>query len=276
MKHIALLILIIPIIFAVGCEPRIDASSEEALQASVQEVKKSLPEDKQEAFEKALLTISFADLNLGAMMAGLQNDKTLIEGAREKLNGKTAAEIFALAEEIQKKNEKEQAERDAKQQAEQLEQIHKEIVELEEAEKHSKQASAQLAKFKVERSRFYKKPQRYGPPEPVIELKVHNDTDIAISRAYFKGTYATPGRSVPWLEDTFNYSISGGLEPGEVAEWSLAPNMFSAWGKVEEKDDAVFTVEVIRLDGPDGEPAHQLGFSDADARRLKKLREKIK
>jgi hypothetical protein len=29
--------------------------------------------------------------------------------------------------------------------------------------------------------------------------------------------------------------------------------MFSDWGKVEVKPGAVFTVEVVRLDGPDGE-----------------------
>ena len=43
------------------------------------------------------------------------------------------------------------------------------------------------------------------------------------------------------------------LEPGESADWNLAPNMFSDWGKVEELDDMVFTVTTTRLDGADGE-----------------------
>ncbi|MFW6054222.1 MAG: hypothetical protein ACOC9J_05360 [Persicimonas sp.] len=109
----------------------------------------------------------------------------------------------------------------------------------------------------------------------IIELKVTNNTDEAISRAYFKGTYATPSRSVPWLEETFNYSISGGLEPGESATWSLAPNTYSEWGSLEERDDAVFTVEVTRLDGADGEALYEIGFDEDDAKKLDKLKEQV-
>src|SRR5690606_7385032 len=102
-----------------------------------------------------------------------------------------------------------------------------------------------------------------------------NGTEHAVARAYFEGTIATPGRSVPWLTETFNYSIPGGLESGEEANWALAPNMFSEWGTVDAPDDAVFTVTVYRLDGADGEPLLTTdGFSERNAKRLAELQEK--
>ena len=92
-----------------------------------------------------------------------------------------------------------------------------------------------LEKFEVKRSRFYKrkKGKYYITEEPIVELTVHNGTDAAISRVYFKGTLASPNRSVPWLQDDINYGISGGLEPGETITWYLAPNMFSNWSTVK-------------------------------------------
>ena len=62
------------------------------------------------------------------------------------------------------------------------------------------------------------------------------------------------------------------LEPGESAKWNLAPNMFSDWGKVEERDDMVFTVTTTRLDGADGEPLFVDDFGDRRAARLETLR----
>ena len=60
--------------------------------------------------------------------------------------------------------------------------------------------------------------------KPIIELTVRNNTGHPVSRAYFEGVLSTPGRSVPWIKDSFNYQISGGLEPNEESTWRLAPN----------------------------------------------------
>ena len=263
------------VLLTAACEPTVDASSEESLKSSIEEVRKSLPEDKRKEFDEAVLTLAFADISFAGMAAGTQDGESLVQGAQEKLDAKTADEILAMAEEVEEKREKERAEREAKRRAEQIEQAKKDIAELEAERTQSEAAKSELAKFEVTRSKFYKRSQRYGRAKPVIELDVENNTDTPISRAYFKGTYATPGRSIPWLEDEFNYEISGGLEPGESAEWSLAPNMFSDWGDVEERDDAVFTVEVIKLDGPDGEAVYEASFDDDDAKRLEKLKEKV-
>jgi hypothetical protein len=141
---------------------------------------------------------------------------------------------------------------------------------MEQAEKDK----TMLAKFEVKRSRFYKRKQGtyYVTEEPIIELTVMNGTDKAVSRAYFTGTLASPNRSVPWIKDDFNYEISGGLEPGEEVTWYLAPNMFSDWGEVDAPKDAVLTVEVKQLDGPDGEEMYSVNnFGEDEQERLEEL-----
>jgi hypothetical protein len=145
-----------------------------------------------------------------------------------------------------------------------------EIQELTKKKLAAEKARADLAKFSVIRSRFRQERQMFGT-EPIIELSVKNDTGHAVSRVFMRGTLASPGRSVPWLRETFNYSISGGIEPGEAADWALSLNMFSEWGKVKGAPDMVLTIEVLRLDGADGKPLYTLDFDDEDQQRLSAL-----
>lgn len=88
---------------------------------------------------------------------------------------------------------------------------------------------------------------------PVIELSVTNNTRHSISRAYFEGRLMTPGRSIPWVEDKFNYEIPGGVEPGESKTWELSPNMFGEWSKAPKNTtDLKLQVKVLRLDDENG------------------------
>lgn len=131
---------------------------------------------------------------------------------------------------------------------------------------------AALRSFRVVDASFTKTENSIGMAEPLIELTVQNDTDFPVKRAYFRGVFASPGRSVPWLDDTFNYEIPGGVEPGEKTTWQLAPNMFSDWGKVEIRPEAKFTVTVIRLDGPDEKELFgEAHFDQNDEQRLLEL-----
>jgi hypothetical protein len=245
----------------------VDGTSEESLKKSLEKVRAGLPENDREKLDQAIQDIAFEDLGLDDLLvAGKTGDALgLAEKIRQTLDGKTGAEILAQAQEIR-------AERERKER----EQALQEIQELRSKASAAEQAAKELKAFQILRSRFYKRPQRYGRPEPIIELTVVNGTKFAISRAYFRGTIASSGRAVPWLRDEFNYSISGGLEPGERATWKLAPNTFSDWGRVDAPPDAVFTVEVIKLDGPDNQPVLDAeGLSDFEKERLAKLEEEF-
>ncbi len=259
---------------ASGCAPRLDSSSPEQMAATMQKVRDSLPEDKREQFDEAVMAVALKDVT-GASLVALagQSPAQLPAQASAKLNGKTGLELIAEAEAIA-------SERVAREQARALAETRAqalaEIKELETKRVSALAARVELAKFEVSRSRFRLVPRGYSSPQPLIEMSVKNGTSSAVSRAYFKGTVASPGRAVPWIKEDFSYSIEGGVEPGEVANWSLEPNRFSAWGKAEVPVDAILTVDVVRLDGPDGKVLYDSVFSDADAERLERLKASFK
>lgn len=253
----------------IGCDkPKIDASTEEAMQSSIAKVRESLPEDQRGEFDKAIQTVVLSNLNMSDLMhASSENGKEEIsKKMREPLSGKTGAEVISYAQSVV-------AERELKQK----EQALQEIKELESQKAEAAKAKEELKKFQVLASRFTMEPQQYGQPQPVIRLVVKNNTDKAISRAFFHGVIASEGRSVPWFEGDFNYEISGGLEPNEEATWALAPNQFSEWGKIDAPADAVFTVTVTKINGADKKPLFDTsGFSDQDNSRLEDLKKKYR
>ena len=244
-------------------EPRLDGSSEEAFKASLEKVTAGLPPDKQAQLRSDVTMLAMQGINFGAIFTGAQQD--VAGDMMAQLSGKTAEEVMQQAAQVR-----------AQRAAREREQALAEIKELQEKQAKAEAAAQQLDLFTVNRSRFYKRPQRYGSPEPIIEMDVTNGTSSAISRAYFRGTIASPGRQIPWFTDSFNYPISGGLEPGESASWSLAPNMFSGWGSVDAPEDAIFTVEVYRLDGANGEALYDAtGLSESEVSRLARLQEQF-
>lgn len=268
MKISEVLIAILSLTILIGCSsPKIGTSSDESMKASIEKVRQSLPKEKKEQFDEALKIIAFDQINLkdifstGAEGIGITEAKM-----KEALNGKTGNDVIAEAEKIKR-------ERKEKEKLQAIE----EIKELEKKKAKAEQARSELANFKVLRSRFYKRKQKFLGAEPIIEVTVKNGTRHAVSRGYFMGTLSSPNRSVPWLKESFNHQISGGLEPGEEATWHLAPNMFSEWGRVDTPKDAIFTVEVEQLDGSNGEALYSTKiFSDEDEKRLTTLKETYK
>jgi len=266
MKLLQIFIVAILSFTLFGCsDPKIDASSDESMSNSVKKVRESLPESKRSEFDEAMQVLAFSQVDMKDIFAEGVTGAGNVEGKiRHSLDGKTGEQVIAEAERIQverKERERQQA--------------LGEIRELEAKRVKAETARQQLMKFQVLRSRFYMQEQEFIGKQPIIELTVKNGTEKAVSRAYFEGTIASPNRSVPWYKDTFNYSISGGLESGEQATWSLAPNMFSDWGQVNAPTDAVFTVTVEQLDGPDGEPIYSTReFSNYDFERLNELKTK--
>jgi hypothetical protein len=136
-------------------------------------------------------------------------------------------------------------------------------------------ARAVLAKFVVEKSRFYWAEGTLGE-EPVIEVTLRNDTGQTVSKFYTKAVLVSPGREAPWIDSGFNYEIRGGLKPGESQNLKLAPNRFGDWVKApKDRKDMVLTVTVERLDGAGGKRLFDAEFSPEDATRLAALEKLI-
>lgn len=238
-----------------GGDPTVDASSDEALEASLEEISASLDPESREEFESSVQALIFAGLDGKGF---LEMSADLESGGMERrfkdvLDGKTAAEIIAEGKSVTARR----AERKRRAATD-------ELSSLEEKLDGDAQARALLGGFKVHQSRFIQSSSDFST-QRVIELSVTNATDHAVARAYFDGTLATPGREVPWVEASFNYSIPGGIEPGESATWNLRPNMFGEWSQApSDREDMVLTVEVVELDGADGESLFPKRFTKED------------
>ncbi|WP_231421717.1 DUF6694 family lipoprotein [Pseudomonas sp. Leaf59] len=264
MKRIVLLGAIATLL--VGCgDKKIDGATEDSFKKSMSAVSESLPADKRDQFKQDVILLSMKGIDLASVMSGKQTSQSVFDTARQDMDGKTAAQIMDQASAV--RLERERREKD---------QALAEIQELISKKNKAESAKAQLQAFTVGKSRFYLESQKYiSQKKPFIELSVKNGTAQAVSRAYFKGTIASPGRSIPWFSDVFNYEIPGGLEPGETADWVLGPNPYSDWGKVDAPADAVFTVEVYRLDGANKTALYSSeGLTESNQKRLEALQKK--
>lgn len=279
------LVLIFILIFFSGFifgKPKIDTTTDETMKTSIQKVKESLKADQQKEFEEAIKLIMFSQIDMRAIfanaMAGKQMDQEKLQNDMKKsLHGKTGLEVIALAKEKKKQRQAENAKKEKERISWQKEQDLKDLKKLREKKAEYDKAKVGLSQFKVVSSRFYKqrKNEYSSRLSPVIELEVRNDSKYPISRIFCKGTIRSEGRSVPWLVEDFNYQISGGLEPNETRDWSLAPNMFSEWGRVDAPADAIFDIEIIGVEGADGKDLYSLrGFSDRDKEKLADLEKK--
>lgn len=109
-------------------------------------------------------------------------------------------------------------------------------------------------------------------PKKTIPRKNHPPRPRCWLDHYFKAKLTSPGRSIPWVEADFNYTIPGGLEPKETATWKLSPNMFSEWAKApNDRTDLVLVTELVRLNGADGKSLYDSAFSERKQKRVEVL-----
>ncbi len=250
--------LAVPLVL-VACSPTVDGSSDESFEASLERVRQALPEAQRAVFDTAMVTVSLSDLDLlEGVFTEAASPGQLSRTVRERMDGKTAANVFAMSDSIV-------AERRERAREAALEKIE----ELEIRKAASEAATVELAKFEVVRARFYQEEGVFGS-EPKIRLTLRNGAASAVSRAYFRGQVVSAGRSVPWIDEEFNFSLPGGIEPGETRDLTISPNSFGEWGR-ETPSDAIFVATVIRLDGPDGEALFDMDFDDRDQERLDTL-----
>ncbi|NWE70445.1 hypothetical protein HX857_17240 [Pseudomonas gingeri] len=259
MKRMLLVGLVAALLAGCG-DPKLDATTEATLQESTKKVAEKLSPEEKKQFAADLMLIALSNVDLRNKSAdAMQKD------INASLNGKTAAELNTMATGIRIEKDKRQRE-----------QALLEIKELQSRVASAKAAKAELLKFTVPKSRILSQAEKYSKiPQPIIELTVQNGTSYPILRAYFKATIASPERAIPWFVDAFHYEIGGGLEPGEGAVWKLLPDKFGKfgkWGNIQAPAGAYLSVEVYRLDGPDGKALFDAsGLSESEQARLDAL-----
>lgn len=259
-----MLVVGIAALMLAGCGgPTLDGTSEASLSESMEKIGAQLPQEQRLKFVEDLKLITLS--KIGEAFSGAIAPEQTADSLRAELNGKTVEQIAAMADALR-----------AARAQRQKEQAQAEIKQLQAIEQAAQQAAVEMAKFQILTSEFYfaeKNKTTITPHgQPVVVAKVLNGTPYAVARVGFKGTVASPGRATPWFVGTVEIPIPGGIEPGESPTWEITPNMYTDWGKLSAPQGALFSLEIIKLEGADGALLFDAsGLSEAQAQRLAQL-----
>lgn len=257
--------ILLSVLMIAGCsDPKIDTSSMPASVVSVEKVRESLPDYKRHDFDQGLIIIATATFNgIDILNPHRMNAAEIAELANAQMHGLTGDQVIRRADEIlrqRRSREREQAIRT--------------LTRLEEKHANAVHDKQQLARFTIDEALFYMTQSPYGAPEPVIDLKVTNGTEQAISTLFLRGVVTSPGRSMPWVDESFYYVVPGGIEPGETLEWSLAPNRFGPWGNAQIPNAAALTITLEGVQGADDESFWDSpALTESEMARLERLRD---
>lgn len=234
MKYLLLLPILL-MLTACPLDPKVDGSSEEAMQKSIKSVMKDLNPEKQTEFQDSMKMIMFADINgLGDLMALGQNKELFMGAFMAKVDGKTADEIIALGKTVKAKK----AGNDEKSNNETTD-----SASLSELKKSAQSdATVEMLKKTVSVTLKSKKYVKYNYEDGIdITLSIQNNGDKDIKGikglAHFKDMFGDKITSV-------NLSYDSGVKAGKTAEYNgtLDYNQFDA------KDKKLAGIETKNID----------------------------
>jgi hypothetical protein len=216
-----------------GCGPKtLETSSVEKLEKSLAVLREQSELEQRDRLDEALKYLVGED----AVIQGEAEEPShpeLILALYQPLKGMTAEGI--IAEAMRKR----------------LDEVQSAVAELEQARVGSEEARVELDRFKLEKSRVYKR-NRGFLEWPVIEFKAENNTDEVIWLIHFRAALLRPGYDEPWLVETFDQLVLNGLAPGERDLWRVEPEQREWVSLVDPHPDFRFTLEIMRLEGLGG------------------------
>jgi hypothetical protein len=109
----------------------------------------------------------------------------------------------------------------------------------------------ELAKFRFGDATVYKRHKGFLE-WPLIEFKVENGTDHAVSLVRVRASLLSPDDLKPWLEEEFDHLMMGGLEPGGRDVWRVEPDQREWIQLIDPHPDVDFNLEATRLVAPGG------------------------
>ena len=249
-------ILMVSVILA-GCSARVDTSTPDNYRSSVNAITKDMSPEKKKEFQEALVAVSFDTADPSTtLFAGADPASPIFIGAADKIKGKTADDIIKLG----------YTTRIAKLElgiTEDVSAIHRINAEREKYKNTVESIHIDAPKYRISKSMFSQ--------QPIISFRITNNSKIVVKRIYAHGILSSPGRTIPWVSDDFNYEFTGGLEPGESKNLDLEPNMFGEWrynNDYSNKTDLKLEISLMNLEDASGEKLLKGDPGDAKAKEV--------
>jgi hypothetical protein len=236
-------------VLGVGCGPTtLETSSVEKLEKSLTVLREQGEIEQRERLDEALQYLVGEE----AVLEDEAEDPShpeLVLALYQPLKGMTAEGI--IAEAMRKR----------------LDEVQSAVTELEQARVGSDEARAELDRFKLEKSRVYKR-NRGFLEWPVIEFKAENNTDDVIWLIHFRAALMRPGYAEPWLVETFDQLVLNGLAPEDRDLWRIEPEQQEWVSLIDPHPDFRFTLEIMRLEGLGGTVIAGTEWGDIEEVRL--------
>jgi len=101
-------------------------------------------------------------------------------------------------------------------------------------------SAATIDAIKISNPKFFFRKvvlQKYGGlDEAVISFGVSNHSSVAIRRIFLRALLKSDQRAVPLAEPRIDYTIPGGLQPGETKRFDLDAATNGDWSEVSKKE----------------------------------------
>jgi hypothetical protein len=234
----------------VGCGPStLETSSVEKLEKSLAVLREQSELKQRDRLDEALRYLVGEEAIVTSEEGEEPSHPELVLALYEPLKGMTADGIIAEA------------------MRERLDEVQSAVTELEQAKIGSDKARAELDRFKLEKSRVYKR-NRGFLEWPVIEFKAENNTDDVVWLIHFRAALMRPGYDEPWLVETFDQLVLNGLAPGDRDLWRIEPEQQDWVNLIDPHPDFRFTLEIMRLEGLGGTEIAGTEWGDIEEMRL--------
>ena len=238
------------VVLGAACGPNtLETSSVEKLEKSLAVLREQSELEQRDRLDEALKYLVGEEAVVTAEETEEPSHPELILALYQPLKGMTAEGIIAEAMQ------------------ERLEEVQAAVTELEQAKIGSDAARAELDRFKLEKSRVYKR-NRGFLEWPVIEFKAENNTDDVVWLIHFRAALVRPGFDEPWLVETFDQLVLNGLAPGERDLWRIEPEQQEWVNLIDPHPDFRFTLEIMRLEGLGGTEIAGTEWGDIEEIRL--------
>ena len=237
-------------VLGAGCGPNtLETSSVEKLEKSLTVLREQSELEQRDRLDEALRYLVGEEAIVTSDEGEEPSHPELVLALYEPLKGMTADGIIAEA------------------MRERLDEVQSAVTELEQAKIGSDEARAELDRFKLEKSRVYKR-NRGFLEWPVIEFKAENNTDDVVWLIHFRAALMRPGYDEPWLVETFDQLVLNGLAPEERDLWRIEPEQQEWVNLIDPHPDFRFTLEIMRLEGLGGTEIAGTEWGDIEEMRL--------
>ncbi|MGV7093230.1 DUF6694 family lipoprotein [Siccibacter turicensis] len=261
-----MIISALAVLLLAGCnDPKIDATTEDTLKSSLQEVRNSLDEADKPRFDKAVEVVALSNISIPELLQAKEkeNDAFIQNKFKETLNGKSGKEVISLADDITRKQA------DEKRQA-----VAREIATLEANKAHRDLATEKLQAFELKSSRIEYGKEVNGDAPVTLIMTITNPEKIPVYGVSWVIERFIDGKPYPDTARTFSYVFPQPLAAGERGEITLSLGNKTAWANDGHLTPEAFSVWLYRVDGADKKPIYNMvAFNDNDEARLQQLKQ---